>query len=85
MFTFSRRCPRLVREAFNLSFSVGDFLVEPTSDPVCDVALKRLHGRPEEAVDCGHVEQLVVADITPNLADRDFCVSNAGNLFGLSS
>jgi hypothetical protein len=31
------------------------------------------------------VEQWVVAYITPNLADRDVCVSNAGDLFRLRS
>jgi len=73
-------CP--VREGSDLRFSVGDLLIEPAIYPARDVCLKRLEGGPEKAVNGRNVEERIVPNVAPYLADSDLGVGDAGNLLG---
>jgi hypothetical protein len=49
-------------------------------NPFRDICLKGLDSGPEEAVNGRNVEEWIVTDITPNLADGDLGVGDASNL-----
>src|SRR5208337_2449363 len=54
----------------------GDLLLDTSGHPPSQILLERAHNRPEEAMDRRDVEEIVVADITPYLANRDIRVGD---------